>query len=197
MKRTFLYYLLCQVLGWGIIFFVMVWVAPGSMHRALSMVLPGLLVTHCMRAVIIRRGWLNLPWKAVWFRLPVLVLFSAIVMMLLEKGVFYYFNVWGFAGVSPMKIIAYMFDVLLLLVPWTLTYYLYHYVKAVQMEIGRAGKLEMRVREMEQKSEGGVTSLETMMEILLKIQRSVEEDPGRCREEITAFSKLLREGYLS
>jgi uncharacterized protein YqgV (UPF0045/DUF77 family) len=88
-----------------------------------------------------------------------------------------------------------MFDVLLLLVPWTVTYYLYHYVKAVQMEIGRARKLEMRVKEMERKSEGGVTSLETMMEILQKIQRSVEEDPGRCREEITASPGHGMDGY--
>jgi hypothetical protein len=74
-------------------------------------------------------------------------------------------------------------------------HYLYHYVKMVQLGDRRNRKLEMRVREMERRSDEA-TSMETMMETLGRIQRSIEEDPDRCKAEITTFSKLLWEGYL-
>jgi len=67
----------------------------------------------------------------------------------------------------------------------------------VYQESSKNRKLEMRVKEMEKQSEVSGTNMETMIDTLKRIQASIEVDPKRSRAEITEFSKLLREGYLS
>ena len=195
MKRKFRYYL-CQIVGWGgfLIAPWMIW--PGGMERPLVMVVTGLLTTHLLRHIIIRYGWLSLPLRKAWPRLLAGAIVAAMVIGSITRIYSYVYAGDVYEGLTPRFFLAGMIDLLVAVGPWTMIYYLYHYAEKVSWEASRNRKLEMRVKEMEERSRESGTDMAAMMDSLQRIQASIVEDPVRCREEITEFSKLLREGYL-
>jgi len=149
MKRKFRYYL-CQIVGWGLLLMPM-WVIGPGMGWHIMMVTAGLLASHLLRSVIVRYRWLELPVKAALLRLMAGVILACLVAGSIRRmGVYLIDGTMGRNGI--LGIFADVFDYYLLLVPWTMIYYLYHYAERVYRESLKNGKLELRVREMEERS---------------------------------------------
>jgi len=187
-------YCVYQIVGWGL-FLVVSWMAGlGGIGSIFVTVVSGLLVSHILRYIIIRYGWLSLPVRKAWPRLLAGAVAASIVMGSIQKMYGYFLTGEVYEGLWDLSI--YVIDLLFLIGPWTAIYYFYHYAQRIQGDGSKNRKLELRVKEMEERSRETGTDMATMMDSLQRIQASIEEDPVRCREEITEFSKLLREGYL-
>ena len=162
--------------------------------RLLVTVAVGLLVSHLLRSVIVRYGWLGLPVKRALSRLITGVVLACIVAAVVKRAIF---TGMGYTHLPVFVLAADAADYSFLLVPWGIMYYLYNYIGMVHREIVKKKVLELRVMEMKKQSEESGVDVQVIMDSLRRIKLSIEEDPARCRAEITEFSKLLRNGYLS
>lgn len=194
-KRIPKYYLY-QTVGWGMFLLVPWTTGLGQMKEMLIRVISGLLISHLLRYIINSYGWLTLPLKKAWPRLLAVATVAGMVLGAISRIYGYLFARQVYEGLTPRFFLASMNDLLFIIGPWTMLYYFYHYAGRVSQAASRNRKLEMRVKEMEERSGIAGTDIDTMMESLQRIQTFIREDPARSREEITEFSKLLREGYL-
>jgi len=194
-KRIPKYYLY-QIVGWGLLLAVS-WVAGiGGIGSCSAVAVSGLLSSHLLRYIIIRYGWLSLPVKKVWARLLAGAMVASIVMGLLQRAYGYLFAGDVYEGFFPKFFAAGVADLLFMIGPWTMIYYLYHYAGRVQQDASKNRRLEMRVKALEASFREPGTDMAGMMDSLQKIKNCIAEDPAECRKEITEFSKLLRQGYL-
>lgn len=188
-------YFIYQIAGWGLLLVLLWMIGPGGIERPLISVATGLAASHILRGLIIGYGWMGLAVKKVLPRLLVSVLVVCTIMGVIKR-MYGYFTGEMYGDISPKVLLASVFDLLLVVIPWTILYYFCYYVRKVQQESVRKRELEMRVKEMEEQSRRSGTDMEAMMDSLRHMQDAIGEDPVRCRKEITEFSKLLREGYL-
>jgi hypothetical protein len=194
MKIVSKYYLICQLTGWGITASIMLLMSFCAADRLLIMVIVGLLVSHLLRSVIVRYGWLGLPVKGALPRLITGVILACIVAAIVKRAIF---TGMGYPHLGTFFLAADAAEYSFLLVPWGIMYYLYNYVAMTRRVKVKKKELELRVMEMKKQSEESGVDVQVIMDSLRRIKQSIGEDPARCRAEITAFSKLLRHGYLS
>src|SRR5258708_39285239 len=60
-KKIFFYYLYCQTGGWGLLLLNFCTINSQSLIKSLIAVGIGLIASHGLREMIIRRGWLRMP----------------------------------------------------------------------------------------------------------------------------------------
>lgn len=151
----------------------------------------GLSATHLFRTVIVRLGWRERPVVQIWPWVGVgLLLTAALAQSMKMVGWSLLIELTGrsfFAGVL---------DYSLLIVPWTLIYFCYHHIRRSRQQCVRNKDLNQRVVSMQEEYERSGTDLGEMLVRLQRISGLIEADPDRSREEITEFSKLLRNGYM-
>lgn len=191
MVRKISPYYVYQLTGWGVVISG-VFLLPRGMTGVLGIeVLAGLVSSHLLRMVIIRAGWLEKPIERVWPLLSVALLLTCVVAYGIKRVGCAWLTGWSGGQFLPG-----IFEYLLLLLPWTGIYFIYHYIQKSRQQCVRARELKQRIAVMQQQCEESGTDMEGIMVTLQRISSLIEEDPGRSREEITEFSKLLRSGYM-
>lgn len=156
--------------------------------------IPGFLATHvcrtCMRRFAPRI--MSLP-KAGWYLLLAIFLTTGLATAL--KGLaIYYFQQHDLSWSSVFLTIP--ADYLLLIIPWMLIYWGYRLEIRNRAQTIERRRLEWRLREMQRKAgESGIT-MDGLMEEISHIIALIDENPASARNEITLFSRHLREGYL-
>lgn len=182
------YYIACQLCGWSLLP-VGLYLLIGSFSiRQLVYGGAGLLATHILRNRIIRYGLLTMPPRKGLPRLTIgLVLASTLGAVLYGAG--YDLVTWR----TPIRALEYAFFIL----PWTLIYCLHHYVQKTRKEERESRRLALLLADKQQQAEGAAMEIGSIIESLTRIRTLIDEDPGRSRAEITAFSQLLRKGYLN
>lgn len=164
-----------------------------SIYFTLFVVVPGVICSHLLRIVIIRAGWLELPFARVWMRASMAV---AVTCVAAASLAWVGYASMGYREFAWNKFLGTVFDFHLLLFPWAGIYFLYHYIRKSRLQYVRARELKSRIAVMQQQCEESGTDMESVMARLQRIASLIEADPNKSREEITEFSKLLRSGYM-
>ena len=201
------YYLYCQSIGWGVL--LVIFIASGllllhretlkSLENAFLAALIGLFATHLLRNAIRNQGWLDLPLRQ---GLPWLLL--ATVWAAMAAGLM---KVTGnsLGGMTSAmvkhrswytRILATDFEYSILFLPWTIMYCLYHHVQKTRQKNAEIRRLELLLKERSATAADTALDVESITCSLDHIRSLIDEDAAGARAEITAFSQLLRTGYL-
>jgi hypothetical protein len=201
-------YLYCQTVGWGMFLVVCIASGPLILHRqatikllehAFVTVLIGLFTTHLLRNTIRNQGWLNLPLRQ---GLPWLLLgtvWAAMAAGLIRATVI---SLGGMtlARAEPLSWYARVFgaglEYILLFLPWTIMYCLYYHIQKARQKNVELRRLELLLQERSATAADTALDIESLTRSLDRIQSLINEDAAGARTEITAFSQLLRKGYL-
>jgi LytS/YehU family sensor histidine kinase len=90
------------------------------------------------------------------------------------------------------RLLATTFDNGLLIIPWTLIYYFYHYIEKSRKQQLDTLKLEALVKELELKTIKSHINPHFIFNALNSIRALVDENPTRARTAITELSNILR-----
>ena len=192
----------CQIIGWGLVGlsflfyanFVKTEIKPDYILKVTFIVLAGFFSTHLLRWFMKRNNWLLLPIEKIIVRLAIAVIltsvmFSALVLILNQV-----------AGLDEnrrnldfiTRLFANILNLGLLVVPWVLFYYFYHYlVKSRKQQLDTL-KLETLVRELELKTIKSHINPHFIFNALNSIRALIDEDPNRARNAVTHLSNILR-----
>lgn len=201
-KNASRYYWLCQVSGWGFLGLVMV-LFSSTFDQKITVkligflavvVATGIFTTHIFREVIRRSGWLMLPVEKALPNLLVGVLLTCVADSLIRIVVVDSLSL----SITRQKmdflprLLATTFDNGLLIIPWTLIYYFYHYIEKSRKQQLDTLKLEALVKELELKTIKSHINPHFIFNALNSIRALVDENPVRARTAITELSNILR-----
>jgi hypothetical protein len=85
---------------------------------------------------------------------------------------------------------------IMVITPWAIIYYGYDCIQKNKRHDLENKRLECLLQEKESSAERPAVDIDFITGALNNIQSMIDENPGRSRDEITAFSQLLRKGYL-
>ena len=193
-------YWLCQLLGWGIYGFIQVFlytVAQGfDTNQALGVlyqVVYFIATTHFLRALIIKREWLNL-------RLSYLIPRLLIATFLLSGLNYGYLLVIEFITSTISRQDLMFLTVLIntlgywvVYFIWTIFYFTFHYVERYNKSL----KAETAAREVELKNLKEQLNPHFIFNALNSIRALVDENPRKSKESITQLSHILRNSLMS
>lgn len=155
----------------------------------------GFLVTHTMRFVIKKMGFLNLNLQKQITSILITSLIFALIYALGIVSIQVLFR-WELEQIKkytfPNVVIRSLFSTSLFLLIWNLIYFTYHYIqKNRQSEIDKI-RLESLVKELELKTIKSHINPHFIFNALNSIRALVDENPERARTAITSLSNILR-----
>jgi two-component system LytT family sensor kinase len=197
------YYWWCQIVGWGSLALVLV-LNSSTFDQSITdrqigimciTVLTGICITHIFREVIKRSGWLLLPVEKALPKFLFGILFTCLAISLIRISAY---DVLGFASPNRKKtdfmprLLAITADSGLMIIPWTLIYYFYHYIDNSRKQQLDTLKLEALVKELELKTIKAHINPHFIFNALNSIRALIDENPVRARTAITELSNILR-----
>jgi two-component system, LytTR family, sensor kinase len=199
-------YWLCQVAGWGL--YGLGTIVSGVLYLNLStdwlikvflQVALGIFSTHILRWVIKKNRWLMLPVDKVVIRLAIAsvltsILYSLLVMVI-NQAVGFDANRRNLD--FSQRLLANTLNLGLLIIPWVLIYYFYHYIeKSLRQQIETL-KLESLVKELELKTIKSHINPHFIFNALNSIRALIDENPARARNAVTHLGNILRSSMQS
>jgi signal transduction histidine kinase len=194
-------YVLCQAAGWTA--WTLAYVGLGQLQRrftsneiwvSIGLNLIGWLLTHLYRVVINARGWKELAWPALLWRIVVASLVVGVVWTLAAAPLYIYF----YTGVIPPNIpltALMIFSVVnstFILFIWSAFYFGYHiYDRYRRSEVERA-QLAAIVKEAELRALKSQVNPHFIFNSLNSLRALIDEDPARARQSVTQLANLLR-----
>lgn len=209
LPKGYKYYWLCQVSGWTFVVLSMLFLAysltpsriDGNFFARMGlMFFSGITSTHILRTYIRWRGWLMLPVEKLIPRMVLAIVITSISCSLL------YIGLVNFMGVESdirrkiefsTKLLASSLDIALFMIPWTLIYYIYHYVTKSRKQEVDTLKLEALVKALELKTIKAHINPHFIFNALNSIRALIDENPQRARDAVTELSNLLRSSMQS
>jgi sensor histidine kinase YesM len=202
-KKIRKYYWWCQVAGWGIVVLALVFFAstfeqkitPKLLERQFVVMLSGILTTHLFRMVIRKSNWLMQAVERVLPKLLMGVIVTSVIMSLIQIGIYDLINL---SDISKHKlsfstrILGHVLENGLIIFPWTMIYYFYHYIEKSRKQELDTLKLESLVKELELKTIKSHINPHFIFNALNSIRALIDENPGRARTAITELSNILR-----
>ncbi len=195
------YYWWCQIGGWGSLALVMVLnsstfdqkITDKQIMIMVITVLTGILVSHVFREVIKRAGWAYLTVEKAFPKFLMGMLITCIAIALIRIGVV---DVLGLVDHKKSdfmpRLLTVAADTGIMIVPWTLIYYFYHYVLISSRQQVDTLKLEALVKELELKTIKAHINPHFIFNALNSIRALIDENPTRARTAITELSNILR-----
>jgi len=197
-------YIWCQLFGWGgsfllNVFFVWVFrteVSWQSFTRVLIWVLTGLMLTHFMRALLIRLKVLEKEFdKQVLLFLSMTLSFGFLLGFLLHLSV----NLFSLSEPSEMQsatpgrtLFNYIINSVIFILIWNLIYFIFHYVERVRNQQIEALKSETLIRDLQLQTIKSHINPHFIFNSLNSIRALIDENPVRARRAITELSNILR-----
>ena len=201
-KNVTRYYWWCQIAGWGALGLTMIFFAFSFDHNItqkylsllIFIVITGILVTHLFREVIKRNHWLLLPVEKVLPRLLIGAILVSVICSFLRTGFAEFFGLIESKKKLDFstKILLNTVDYGMLILPWTLIYYFYHYIDKSRKQEFDTLKLEALVKELELKTIKSHINPHFIFNSLNSIRALIDENPVRARTAITELSNILR-----
>ncbi len=194
-------YWLCQLGGWGLVGFSMLFYAVtfkdkltiANITRISIYMVGGIISTHILREYIKRSGWLLLPIEKMATRLTLAIIITSTVYSLLVMGSF---QVMSFNDTSNIdfysRLLINILNTGILIAPWVLIYYFYHYINKSRRQQLDTLKLEALVKELELKTIKSHINPHFIFNALNSIRALIDENPVRARDAITELSNILR-----
>jgi sensor histidine kinase YesM len=182
------------VVGWGFLVFLVERNAPAWEDKVTAVFLvSGILVTHLFREVIKSAGWLMIPVEKAVPKFLVGILVTCVVFALLRIGMadlvtdFYRKKSSFFYRLLNVSL-----ENGIMILPWTLIYYFYHYISNSRKQQLDTLKLEALVKELELKTIKAHINPHFIFNALNSIRALIDENPARARTAITELSNILR-----
>ncbi len=194
-------YWLCQLGGWGLVAFSMLFYAftfkdkltNDYLGRIFIHVFAGIISTHILREYIRRAGWLLLPIEKMAARLVGAILTTSTLYSLIAISAFELFSLSESKGVDfYTRLFANIINSGIFIIPWVLIYYFYHYIEKSRRQQLDTLKLEALVKELELKTIKSHINPHFIFNALNSIRALIDENPGRARDAITELSNILR-----
>ena len=192
LKNISLSYLACQVGGWGLLMGPFCFKFPHLAGKMSVVVIVGVLVSHCLREVIMRHRWMEGSLRRGLSRILLAMVIASVVGVVIRWTVM---RILFDEEYLYLRLVPTVLDVGLLMSSWTGIYCLFQYRTVVRRIDARGKMLGRRVDEM-QRREVESMDAEAIVDRLKKIEGMIDVDAAGARAAITEFSKLLREGVL-
>jgi len=203
LSRSYKYYWWCQAAGWGFVGLSLIFITftfegnvTNDFYKRIGVViLAGITTTHLLRLMIRRLNWLMLPIEKVLPKLLIAVIGASIFCSLLVMGADVVFDLAIKSrklADFPNRLAVSTLDMGLLLVPWVLIYYTFHYVEKSRRQQVSTLKLEALVKELELKTIKAHINPHFIFNALNSIRALIDENPERARNAITELSNILR-----
>lgn len=192
-------YWLSQIIGWGIlvlldIFFTISFRGLDWRRVIISFYwgFVGISFSHCLRIIIKRQKWLELPFKNLAIRIIGSNLIIAIIFVALIMGVSYFSGVMNTKEFKILFIPANIINTSSLLILWSIIYFAIHYFENYkQSEIERL-VWEAAVKDYELKTLKSQLNPHFMFNALNSIRALVDEDPEKAKFAISQLSSIFR-----
>jgi two-component system LytT family sensor kinase len=195
------YYWWCQIGGWGSLALVMVLnsstleqkITQKEVEIMVITVLTGILVTHVFREVIRRSGWALLTVEKALTKFLIGIVLTCITIGLIRIALADMLNLVSRKSTEFMpRLLTITADTGLMIIPWTLIYYFYHYIQFSSKQQLDTFKLEALVKELELKTIKAHINPHFIFNALNSIRALIDENPTRARTAITELSNILR-----
>ncbi|HXB93073.1 MAG TPA: histidine kinase [Puia sp.] len=202
-KHSSKYYWWCQIGGWGSLGLVFILDSftfdqnIDARHLGLMgvSIFSGIFITHIFREIIRRSGWLLLPVEKALPKFTIGIIFTCLCVGLLRMGLDNAFNLLS-ADRKQMdfwtRLLRNTLNDGMLIIPWTLIYYVYHYIENSRKQQLDTLKLESLVKELELKTIKAHINPHFIFNALNSIRALIDENPVRARTAITELSNILR-----
>ena len=194
-------YVVCQAAGW--LAWTLAYVGLGQLQRKLTsnevwisvgVNLVGWLLSHLYRAFINARGWKQLSWPSLLWRIVVGSLVLGVIWTLAAWPLYFY----GYTGKLPPNLtvttvmIYSVFNSTFLLFIWSAFYFGYHiYDRYRRSEVERA-QLAATVKDSELRALKSQVNPHFIFNSLNSLRALIDEDPARARQSVTQLANLLR-----
>ena len=203
-KNASKYYWYCQIGGWMLIGAGIIAANITVLHSSVAvnliylytaiLVVPGFIATHVFREVIRNSGWLQLPVEKALPKFLMGTFFTCLGASLIRIGTF---AILGLAHFKTMPdfladLMASIAEYAIVIVPWTLIYYFYHYIESSRKQQLDTLKLEALVKELELKTIKAHINPHFIFNALNSIRALIDENPVRARKAVTELSNILR-----
>ncbi|MBY0537306.1 MAG: histidine kinase [Chitinophagaceae bacterium] len=193
-------YWLCQLGGWGLIVFSMIFYKVGfrenlsflDLARISVFFFGGIISTHLMRSYLKKKGWMQLSIEKMIPRLLLAIIVTSIFYSLIIILFFQVLAVKESAKDFTTRLTGMVLNTGLLITPWMLIYYFYHYIESSRRQQLNNLKLQSLVKELELKTIKSHINPHFIFNALNSIRALIDENPGRARDAITELSNILR-----
>ena len=197
------YYWWCQIGGWAFLALVLVLAAFTSFEQRITnqlvyitliVAVSGLIVTHIFREVIRQWGWIQLPIEKALPKFLMGIFLTCIAGSLVRMLLGDLFSVGSSLKNSSFtgRMVPMMVEYGLMIIPWTLIYYVYHYIDKYSKQQLDTLKLEALVKELELKTIKAHINPHFIFNALNSIRALIDENPVRARAAVTELSNILR-----
>jgi LytS/YehU family sensor histidine kinase len=166
---------------------------PSNILNPLFEAAQGLMISHLMRTLILKKQTLNAPLSKQIFSILILSFFFAFLFSITNIIVENILNIRRSKAesFSAILILAWLADFMFLFI-WNLIYFGYNYVtKSGQERLDKA-RLENIVKELELKTIKAHVNPHFIFNALNSIRALIDENPARARKAVTELSNLLR-----
>jgi len=197
-------YWLCQVAGWGVValailYFAHAYKSPLSTNvilgRVVVVFVAGIAITHTLRSFLKWRGWMFQSIEKVVPKLLAAVIVTSVLFSLIVLVAFELFSLQGPQGANVtflFKLLGSVFDNTLLIFPWVVFYYFYHFIEKNRKQEMDTLQLEALIKELELKTIKAHINPHFIFNSLNSIRALIDENPSRARTAITELSNILR-----
>ncbi len=192
-------YWISQIIGWGILvlidnFFAISFRGFDWQRIIISFYwgLGGISFSHCLRIIIKKQKWLELPFKNLTVRIIISNLLISILLVALMMGVSYFSGVMNTKEFKILFIPANIINTASILILWSIIYFAIHYFENYkQSEIERL-IWEAAVKDYELKTLKSQLNPHFMFNALNSIRALVDEDPEKAKLAISQLSSIFR-----
>ncbi|HTS45827.1 MAG TPA: histidine kinase [Puia sp.] len=201
-KNTARYYWWCQIGGWTLMALIIILfenlmdekVTSKSIEQIVVMFFSGMLATHLFREFIRRSNWLMLPVERAFPKFILGVIVVSVIASLIRIGIVDVFNLTTVKRKFDLSTRIFLSSLQngFLIIPWTLIYYVYHYIEKSRKQQLDTLKLEALVKELELKTIKSHINPHFIFNSLNSIRALIDENPTRARTAITELSNILR-----
>lgn len=194
-------YVLCQFAGW--LTWTVAYVGLGQLQRrmtsnevliSIGVNLVGWLLSHLYRVYIHARGWKQLAWPALLWRIVAASLLLGVVWTIAAWPLYLYCYTGKFPpNVTVTALMVYsVFNGTFLLFVWSAFYFGYHiYDRYRRTEVERA-QLAATVKDSELRALKSQVNPHFIFNSLNSLRALIDEDPARARQSVTQLANLLR-----
>ena len=202
-KSVSRYYWWCQLGGWGFSGLMIIFlsfllgdpkITPKGLEHLGVMVFSWIFITHIFRLFIKSSNWLILPVEKAVPNFLLGVIVVCVIGGLIDIGLTSLFGLTNNKYKSDFSTLVVLNTLrnAMLIIPWTLIYYFFHYIEKTRKQQLDTLKLESLVKELELKTIKSHINPHFIFNALNSIRALIDENPSRARTAITELSNILR-----
>ena len=207
MKTTRYMYWGAQLIGWIVYAMLLVFATYAQNPKDLTvwhyikltvLVVLAISLTHLMRNIFIKYGWLDIKLPTLLPRVIGISLLVSIVFAFVYEGFCYLIEIKtdNYKETTFLNFYLEIFSVLILILFWNALYFTYHFfMKSRQQEMSNI-KLEANRNEIELKNLRSQLNPHFLFNSLNSIRALIEIDPKEAKQSLTSLSNLLRKSLM-